>query len=97
MDINELRNFLKENDFRYFEVYEAEPRECRFFIMTNKANEIVQITYNDDKHGCLSFDNANVILGSFEFYTDCLQSMLLNGQYRRITHNRGSRTINYPD
>lgn len=94
MDINELRNFLKENDFMYYEVSGAEPRECRFCIMTDKENEVVQVTYNDDKYGCLSFDNANVVRSSFDFYADCLKSMLLNGQYRRITCNRGSRVIN---
>ena len=95
MRIEKLRELIKKENFRCIEIHDRINDDIVFAFMTKEDNITINITYNRDEEGIFGFSHANIVQGSFDFYGDYVESMLMCGQCSYIKHFRGHKLVYY--
>ena len=96
MDLEEFRKFVEVEGFHCVEMHDNAQDDITFNFEVEGDKETVCVTY-DKKNvdEIYSFAKANIVIGSFNFYCCCVESMLINGQFSYIKHYRGERVVDF--
>ncbi len=99
MNICDFRDFIEEHDLNCLEVQWADNRKCEFLFVTNKANTMFRVVYDDNKNGTISFSRADIQHGTIGYFMDAatMESMLLYQQIKGIHHYRGNNIVPIPE
>lgn len=92
-NIENLRKFIEKENFHCVEIYDKAGDMILFSFKTNDEKRTVHVIYTVDKDGTPIFRKAHIVNGTFDYFLDYLEVMLLTAQCTYIQHYNGTRFV----